>query len=195
MKLHLALCFVFTLGLGAALAQERASSFDTRAAKEALSKDVSKTAPKFITKGIGGDPVTKRFYTKDAVVVTRASGAKEEHPYVAVPLLFRVNSDDLLDATSKENVTKVAQLLKDFGAKNTTFAIEGHASAEGDSARNLDLSKLRAAKIQSLLREQGVSSAVLVRQEGFGSTHAQNPASSPEAKLQEDRRVLVVKEK
>lgn len=195
MKLHLTLCLVLTLGLGAALAQERAATLDTRAAKAALTKEVEKTQPKFFTKGIGGDAVTKRFYTKDALVVTRASGAKEEHPYVAVPLLFRVNSDDLLDATSRENVTKLAQLLKEFGAQNSTFAIEGHASAEGDSQRNLDLSKLRAAKIQSLLREQGVPSAVLVRQEGFGSSHAQNPANSPEARLQEDRRVLVVKEK
>ena len=195
MKLHLTLCVMFTLGLGSALAEDRASTLDTRSAREALSKDVQKTQPKFFTKGIGGDAVTKRFYTKDAVVVTRASGAKEEHPYVAVPVLFRVNSDDLLDSTSRDNVVKVAQLLKEFGAQNATFAIEGHASAEGDSQRNLDLSKLRAAKIQSLLREQGVPSAVIVRQEGFGSSHAQNPANSPEQKLQEDRRVLVVKEK
>ena len=195
MKLHLTLCLVLALGLGSALAQQKASTFDTGAAKAALSKDVEKTAPKFFTKGIGGDAVTKRFYTKDAVVVTRASGAKEEHPYVAVPLLFRVNTDELLDATSKDNVTKVAQVLKELGAQNATFAIEGHASAEGDGQRNLDLSKLRAAKIQSLLREQGVPSAVLVRQEGFGSVHAQNPANAPESKLQEDRRVLVVKEK
>lgn len=195
MKLHLTLCFTLALGLAAAVAQDRAATFDAGAAKEALSKDVSKSPPKFFTKGIGGDAVTKRFYTKDAVVVTRASGAKEEHPYVALPLLFRVNTDELLDGTSKDNVAKVAQVLKDLAAKNATFAIEGHASAEGDGPRNLALSKLRAAKIQALLRDQGVPTAVLVRQEGFGSTHAQNAATAPEAKLQEDRRVLVVKEK
>jgi len=44
--------------------------------------------------------VVKRFYIKDALVVTRASGAKEERPYVAVPSLFQKNSDELLDATS-----------------------------------------------------------------------------------------------
>jgi outer membrane protein OmpA-like peptidoglycan-associated protein len=195
MKLHLSLCFLLTLGLGSMLAEDRAASFDTRAAKAALTKDVEKTQPKFFTKGIGGDKVTQRFYTKDALVVTRASGAKEEHPYVAIPVLFRVNSDDLLDATSRDNVAKLAQVLKDLSAQNATFAIEGHASAEGDAQRNVDLSKLRAAKIQSLLREQGVPSAMLVRQDGFGSAHAQNPANSPDSKLQEDRRVLVVKEK
>jgi outer membrane protein OmpA-like peptidoglycan-associated protein len=114
---------------------------------------------------------------------------------VAVPLLFRVNTDELLDSTSRENVAKVARILKDLAEQNATFAIEGHASAEGDGQRNLDLSKLRAAKIQSLLRDQGVPAAVLVRQEGFGSAHAQNPPNAPEARLQEDRRVLVVKER
>ena len=107
-----------------------------------------------LTKSIGGDPVATRSYTKDAVVVTHASGAQEEHPYVAVPLLFKKDSDELLGATSRDNVAKVAQMLKDLGS--ATFAIEGHASAEGNSKDNFDLSKKRAAKIQTLLREQGV---------------------------------------
>jgi len=193
MKLQLALLSILALGLAAARAQDHASNFDAEAAKAKLAPSVAKTPGKFLTKGIGGDPVTKRFYTKDAVVVTRASGAKEEHPYVAVPLIFQKNSDELLDAASRENVAKVAQVLKEIGSG--AFAVEGHASAEGDQQRNLELSKLRAAKIQTLLREQGVSAGELSRVEGFGSAHAQHAATAPESQLQEDRRVLVVKEK
>ena len=193
MKLQLTALTFLTLGLAFAQAQERAAKFDADAAKAKLSGEVAKAPGKFLTKGIGGDPVTKRFYTKDAVVITRASGAKEEHPYVAVPLLFQKNSDELLDGTSRENVSKVAQMLKDLGS--ATFAIEGHASAEGDAQRNTDLSKLRAAKIQSLLREHGVPAGELARVEGFGSAHAQFPANAREPQLQEDRRVLVVKER
>ncbi len=193
MKLPFIAIPLLTLGLAMGQAQDRAASFDADAAKAKLSGEVAKTPPKFLTKGIGGDPETKRFYTKDAVVITRASGAREEHPYVAVPLLFRKNSDELLDATSRENTAKVAQMLKDLGA--ATFAIEGHASAEGDGQRNRDLSKLRAAKIQTLLREQGVPAAELTRVEGFGAEHAQHPATAPDSQLQEDRRVLVVKER
>jgi outer membrane protein OmpA-like peptidoglycan-associated protein len=197
MKLRFTAITLLTLGLAMAQAQERAPKFDADAAKTKLSGAVAKTPGKFITKGLGGDPIKSRFYTKDAVVITRQSGAKEEHPYVAVPLLFRVNSDDLLDGTSRENVSKVAQLLKDLGATGASFAIEGHASAEGDTQRNTDLSKLRAAKIQSLLREQGAPPGELARVEGFGSEHAQfkDPRTASESQLQQDRRVLVVKER
>ena len=195
MKLPLLLAII--LGCAPAFAQERAAKFDPDVAKAKLSGGIAKTFGRFTAKGIGGDPVTKRFYTKDAVVVSRASGAKEEHPYVAVPLLFVKNSDELRDDSSRENVMKVAQILKDLGSTGATFAVEGHASAEGDSQRNLELSKLRAAKIQSLLREQGVPAGELVRVEGFGSAHAQfqDPRTASESQLQQDRRVLVVKER
>ena len=53
MKHHLTFCLIFTLGLGAALAQEKTPTIDTRAAREALGKSVEKTQPKFFTKGIG----------------------------------------------------------------------------------------------------------------------------------------------
>ncbi|MEA3207969.1 MAG: hypothetical protein QOE70_1026 [Chthoniobacter sp.] len=195
MKLQFLAMTLLTLGLALAQAQERAPKLDVDDAREKLSGSVAKTPGKFLPKGIGGDPVTQRFYTKDAIVITRASGAKEEHPYVAVPLFFRVNTDELLDGTSRENVSRVAQLLKDLGATGASFAIEGHASAEGDPQRNIDLSKLRAAKIHSLLREQGVVPAALARVEGFGSAHAQFPADAREPQLQKDRRVLVVKER
>ena len=196
MKIQLILT-TLALGSVAAFAQERAASFDSVAAKAALSKEVATTPGKFFTKSVGGDPVAKRFYTKDAVVITRQSGATEEHPYVAVPLLFRVNTDELLDTVSRQNVVRLAQMLKDMGTQNCTFAIEGHASAEGDARRNLDLSKLRAAKIQSLLREQGVAAGELARVEGLGSEHAQfkDPRIASESQLQQDRRVLVVKER
>lgn len=174
-----------------ARAQERAAAFEVEAAKATLSPEVKK--PRFLTKGV--DPVKSRFYTKDAVIITRQSGAKEEHPYVPVPLLFRVNTDELLDSMSRENVIKLAQLLKDLGKENTAFAIEGHASAEGDAQRNRELSNLRALKIATLLRDQGVPTSMLGRTEGFGSAHARHPATDSPALLQEDRRVLVVKEK
>ncbi|MES2570819.1 MAG: OmpA family protein [Verrucomicrobiota bacterium] len=187
------LAFAFVLPIVAA--EEHASSFDVESPKEKLTKPVEKSSGKFLTKGIGGDPVTQRFYTKDAVVVTRASGAKEKHLYVAVPLLFRVNSEELFDATSRENTAKVAQMLKDLGS--ATFAIEGHASAEGDAQRNRELSKLRALRIQALLREQGVPATSLARTEGFGADHAQHkdPGMATSMQLQEDRRVLIVRER
>jgi outer membrane protein OmpA-like peptidoglycan-associated protein len=181
------------LGAPALLAEERTERFDAESARETLSKEVKQ--PKFFTKSV--DPVSSRFYTKDAVVITRASGAKVEQPYVPVPLQFKVNTDQLFDATSRQNVLKLAQLIKDLGAKSEQFAvaIEGHASAEGEAQRNEELSKLRAQRIQELLREQGVSANVIARVQGFGSKHAQHPATAPDSQRQQDRRVLVVREK
>lgn len=194
MKFPFNFAAILSLGLAPAHAQESAAQFDAGAARAKLSGEVTRTAGKLGTKSIGGaDPVTKRLYTKDALVVTRQSGAMEERPYVALPLLFRTDSDELLDATSRKNVLKVAEMLKDLGS--ATFAIEGHASAEGDARRNSELSKLRAAKIQSLLRAQGVSAGTLARVDGFGSTHAQHPPTARDTQLREDRRVLVVRER
>lgn len=197
MKQPFLIATLLALGLAAAHAQDQAATFDAEAAKAKLSADVAKTPSKFFTKGIGGDPVTKRFYTKDAVVVTHASGAKEEHPYVAVPLLFQKNSDELFDSESRENVAKVAKLLKDLNTNGASFAIEGHASAEGDAQHNFELSRQRAAKIQALLHDHGVPSEELSRVEGFGSQHAQfqDPQAASESQLQQDRRVLVVRER
>ena len=159
-------------------------------------KEVEKKPGRFVTKGLGGDPIAKRVYSKSAVVITRQSGATETHPFVEVPLLFVVNTDELRkDDASRENVVKVAQMLKELAAQKATFAIEGHASAEGNAARNRELSNLRALRIQELLRAQGVPAEVLARTEGFGSDHAQHPADASNSQRQEDRRVLVVKER
>jgi outer membrane protein OmpA-like peptidoglycan-associated protein len=193
MKLQFALISILALALAAARAQDHASSFDAEAAKAKLAPPVAKMPGKFLTKGIGGDPETKRYYTKDAIVVTRSSGATEQHPYVAVSLLFQKNSDELLDTVSRENVAKVAKMLKEIGAGG--FAIEGHASAEGDADLNIKLSKLRALKIQTLLREAGVPETELGRIDGFGAKFANAAATAPEKQLQQDRRVLVVKER
>ncbi len=196
MKRHLLLTAALIFYTHSASAQERAAPFDAEAAKQKLLKEVEKKPGRFVTKGLGSDPISRRVYSKSAVVITRQSGATETHPFVEVPLLFVVNTAELRkDDASRENVGKVAQMLKELAAQKGTFAIEGHASAEGNTARNRDLSNLRALRIQELLRAQGVPAEVLARTEGFGSDHAQHPANAPDSHLQEDRRVLVVKER
>ena len=84
-------------------------------------------------------------------------------------------------------------MLKELSG--AAFAIEGHASAEGDPQRNRELSKSRAEKIEGLLLAQGVPVEALTRAEGFGADYARHPATAPDAQLQLDRRVLVVKER
>jgi outer membrane protein OmpA-like peptidoglycan-associated protein len=139
------------------------------------------------------DPEKKRVYTKDAVVVTRSSGIVERQPYVAIPILFQVDSDELLDGVSKQNLRETAAALRPLVANGGRFVIEGHASAEGAEHRNEELSKLRAAKIRELLIEgEGLDGGKLADR-GFGSKYAAASANAPEAERQMDRRVLVVR--
>ena len=193
MNLNLLTFLAWISAVSLVSAEDKPSNFDVEAAKVKLAQPVEKSSGKFTPKGL--NPEVKRFYSKDAVVITRQSGATETHPFVEVPLLFQVNTDQLRDGVSEANLAKVALMLKELGVQSATFAIEGHASAEGDAGRNRELSSLRALRIQSLLREQGVPAGVVVRTEGFGSDHAEHPIHSPEALLGQDRRVLVVRQK
>jgi outer membrane protein OmpA-like peptidoglycan-associated protein len=114
---------------------------------------------------------------------------------VPIPILFKVNSDELLDATSVENIRRVADSLAKIRRTNPTaaFDIEGHASAEGEVEANLALSRLRAAKIRTMLKDLSMAPAVSLKAVGFGETFARHGESAPKALLQEDRRVLVVR--
>jgi outer membrane protein OmpA-like peptidoglycan-associated protein len=132
---------------------------------------------------------------KSIKIVPRNDGSVEEQPYVPIPILFKVNSDELLDATSVENIRRVADSLAKIRRADPSafFDIEGHASAEGDAEANLALSRLRAAKIRTLLEDLSMAPAGSLNAVGFGETFARHAESAPEALLQEDRRVLVVR--
>ncbi len=177
-----------------ALAQQAEAIHESEvheAVKDAPTRMIPKGAsdPK-LTKS--ADPETKRVYTKDAVVVTHASGIVDRQPYAAIPILFRVNSDELLDRVSQQNVRETAAALRPLLADGARFTVEGHASAEGSEQRNLELSKLRAAKIRALLTEGERLDGGKLNDRGFGATHAQ-ATTALESERQKDRRVLVVR--
>lgn len=189
---------IATLGLAMAafsVQAQTAAPLDAQAAAAHLSQEAKR--PKLYTKN--ADPVTSRIYTKSGIVrITHQSGAVEELPYVAVPILFVVGKDQLLDSVSRENLRKTAEILQPLMAKGSSFCIEGHASPEGNAQFNRELSAERADRILSILTETyGLDSGRLYAR-GLGSTVAQTENVSPnagEAVLQEYRRVLVVKTK
>lgn len=177
-----------------ALAQE-APKLDNAATEAVLS-----VKPKrFTYKGVVS-PVKTRSYTRnakglDVEILEREDGRKEERPYVAVPILFVKGQVELLDATSQANVTELASILRRIttAEPNARFTIQGHTSAEGDRAENQRLSENRAARVHQMLVIAGVSEKSLARI-GFGPAWATVPATAPEPQLQQDRRVLVVRE-
>ena len=77
-----------------------------------------------------------------------------------------------------------------IAAIRDTFVIEGHASAEGDYAKNLQLSQERAERISRELVRHGVSAERLMPV-GYGEAEAASPADAAEADRRLDRRVVV----
>jgi outer membrane protein OmpA-like peptidoglycan-associated protein len=181
--------------LAASAAAQTAAPLDAAAAKAALSQQAVK--PRFVPKS----PIKSRSYVRtpkgaDVEVIEYADGQKEEHPYVAVPILFVRGKDDLLDTISVSNVRKTGDILRDIMASDpkARFTIQGHTSAEGDHALNQTLSEQRAKKILSLLVEGQGLDGTRLSQAGFGPTHATAGATAPEDQRQKDRRVLVVRQ-
>ena len=71
-----------------------------------------------------------------------------------------------------------------------SFAIEGHASAEGTSSDNQLLSQLRAEAIVRELVRGGVAASRLIPV-GYGESEAHHPADADEGLLRQDRRVVI----
>ncbi|MFZ4763439.1 MAG: OmpA family protein [Roseimicrobium sp.] len=194
MKLHsfTSLLLVLTTALHA----QTAAPLDTAAARATLAVPAKRLVSKAAAEP---SPVVRRSYGKsakgvDVEILDRADGRREERPYVAVPILFVKNSDELLDTVSRSNVRELAAIVRDFTAKGARFTIQGHASAEGDAQHNHSLSDRRAAKIRSLLVDGHGLEASSLSATGFGASCATAPATAPESELQKDRRVLVVKD-
>lgn len=131
----------------------------------------------------------------DVEVVHRSDGTTEVRPYVPLPILFVVNSDQLLDATSRSNVDAMAEVLRDLSSsEGASFSVQGHTSAEGGTAENQLLSERRASRIQALLTAKGVEAKTL-KAIGLGEDAARFSESAPERERQQDRRVLIVRMK
>ena len=109
-------------------------------------------------------------------------------------ILFRQGSTDFADAYSYDLVIDMANAMKDPALGNNTFVIEGHASAEGDYAQNLQLSQERAERISRELVRHGVSAERLMPV-GYGEAEAAYPADAAEAERRLDRRVVVFRMK
>lgn len=105
-------------------------------------------------------------------------------------ILFRQGSTDFADAYSYDLVIDMANAMKDPALANHNFVIEGHASAEGDYAQNLQLSQERAERISRELVYHGVSAERLMPV-GYGEAEASYPADANEGDRRLDRRVVV----
>jgi len=154
-----------------------------------------------LTRGINSAGATDLHPTRNylpgrgIVIVEEADGTQKEEPYVVLPILFKKDSDELLDTRSRSNLEMLAEFLKRPSLREARLCIEGHTSTEGAHEHNVDLSKRRANRVFALLTEEFAVDASNLRQEGFGPDTPDVKPERTEQDRQRNRRVVVVREK
>ena len=105
-------------------------------------------------------------------------------------ILFQQGSTQFADGHSFDMLLALTEAMLDSELAGARFAIEGHASAEGTSSDNLELSQRRAEAIVRQLVRGGVAADRLIPV-GYGESEAHHPADASEDLLRQDRRVVV----
>lgn len=130
------------------------------------------------------------------VVIIEEQGQTRELNYVTLPVLFEVETNELLDQESRLALEEVAQAIVAISQQEpgTQFDIEGHTSTEGTDQFNMDLSAARAKRVFDELTLRYNIPASLLTAHGYGENFPAFPNGTEEEK-QLDRRVLVVRTK
>ena len=109
-------------------------------------------------------------------------GTKMDFP----DILFRVNVDEF-NFDNPATVSNLVQLLQYVNqCERLQVKIEGHASAEGNAARNQTLSEMRAKRVVSWLIAQGVDPSKIIEARGFGSSQPKVKEPTP-AEIRQQR--------
>ena len=140
--------------------------------------------------------VSQRTYdrSRNGVVVAHDQGKREELSYVSLPILFVVNTAELLDRQSYLNLESMARVVTQILDRepNARFQIEGHTSTDGPDEANLLLSRRRAVRIKAELTHRFGVPATALHAIGYGESYPAFPYGSEEQR-QLDRRVLIVR--
>jgi len=112
-----------------------------------------------------------------------------EGKWVTNGILFDVNSDKV-KPESFGVIKEIATVLKD----NPTVKVKivGHTDADGDAAKNLELSKRRSAAVKNLLEAEFKIDASRLQTDGLGESKPVADNTTKEGKLQ-NRRVEFIK--
>ncbi len=112
-----------------------------------------------------------------------------EGKLVTYGIYFDVNSDKV-KPESYGTIKGIAQVLTDN--PDIKVKIVGHTDADGDAAKNLDLSKRRAASVKNELTKNFGINASRIETDGKGKTEPLAPNDTPANKAQ-NRRVEFIK--
>lgn len=112
-----------------------------------------------------------------------------EGKLVTTGILFDTNSDKI-KPESAAVLKEIAAVLQENAAVNVK--INGYTDSDGDDAKNLDLSKRRAAAVKNTLANEYKIAASRMETDGFGETRPVAANTTPEGKAQ-NRRVEFIK--
>lgn len=140
------------------------------------------------------EPVRRVYNVERNVVIVEEQGQSRELPYVTVPVLFEVDTANLLDEESRIALEQTAAVINEVTQTepNALFDVEGHTSMEGSAEHNMRLSAERSKRIFDELTQRYGVSATSLTAHGYGQNFAIYPQGT-ERERQEDRRVLVVR--
>ncbi|HYG61989.1 MAG TPA: OmpA family protein [Thermoanaerobaculia bacterium] len=102
-------------------------------------------------------------------------------------IYFAVNKS-VVQPSMRSRLTEIAGALA--GADDSTILIEGHTDSDGSNEYNLELSRLRAEAVRSVLVAGGVPAGSIETQ-GYGETRPVAPNTSASGKAQ-NRRVEII---
>jgi outer membrane protein OmpA-like peptidoglycan-associated protein len=104
---------------------------------------------------------------------------------------FKLDSIELADSQSEEQVRLLAEALNDSRLAQAIVSLVGHASADGDDAHNQDLSQRRAEAIRTILIKTYEISPSRLLASGKGES---DPLSGLPPDSPKNRRVEVIRE-
>lgn len=135
-----------------------------------------------------GHPLLSNIRITSAAPDTR-SKLLTEGKLISYGIYFDVNSDKI-KPESRGAVNDIAKVLAEN--PNVRIRIDGHTDSDGDNAKNLDLSKRRAASVKNMLTSEFSIDPSRIETDGFGETKAVADNSTNEGKAK-NRRVEFIK--
>jgi outer membrane protein OmpA-like peptidoglycan-associated protein len=112
-----------------------------------------------------------------------------EGKLVSYGIYFDVNSDKI-KSESKGAINDIAKVLNEN--PDVRIRIDGHTDSDGDEAKNLDLSKRRAASVKAMLESDFAVKSGRIETSGFGESKPVSSNATSEGKAK-NRRVEFIK--
>ena len=159
----------------------------------ALAPDAEISQLRFDIGSYGGPSENFQYYVSNIKVAVAApdtrSKLKTEGRWSTTGILFDVNSDKI-KPSSYGVLKEIASVLSENA--EVKVKIIGHTDSDGDDAKNLDLSKRRAAAVKAMLASEFSINASRLTTDGMGETKPVGDNKTSEGKAQ-NRRVEFLK--